>query len=317
MAGSNYEFDLRNFSFRKTGAHIRRYLWTALKFVLTVVSLTIVGYAVFALVYSTDEEKALKAENELYEQLYGQLPPKLDNIGADLERLARKDDIIYKDIFHSDPPQQDPMSSLDVFFGADSIPDSKLVFYTARKAERLVSEAAGVDSLFVQIVASLKGEGFVMPPMELPLKGLSYTQTGAGVGQKINPFYTTSAQHNGVDFIVSWDTPVFAPAAGIVSSVNHSLKGEGNTVTIKHKGGYITRYTHLADINVAGGQSVRKGAKIGTAGMSGNAYAPHLHYEVRRDSLVLDPLNYIFASVTPEEYSNMVYMALHTQQSMD
>ena len=65
------------------------------------------------------------------------------------------------------------------------------------------------------------------------------------------------------------------------------------------------------------GQSVRKGARIACAGMSGNSYAPHLHYEVRRDSTVLDPLNYIFASVTPEEYTNMEYMARHTRQSMD
>ena len=133
--------------------------------------------------------------------------------------------------------------------------------------------------------------------MELPLgSSISYTQTGAGTGTKINPFYTTPAQHNGVDFIVSQGTPILAPAPGLVSDVTRSRKGEGNTVTIKHKGGYITRYAHLSDIFVSRGQSVRKGARIATAGMSGNSYAPHLHYEVWRDSTVLDPLNYIFAS---------------------
>ncbi len=112
-------------------------------------------------------------------------------------------------------------------------------------------------------------------------------------------------------------TPVKAAADGVVSSVQHSRKGDGNTVTIKHKGGYRTRYAHLQDISVSQGQSVRKGRVIATAGMSGNSYAPHLHYEVWRDSTLLDPLNYIFASVSPEEYSNMVYMARHTRQTMD
>lgn len=293
------------------------YLWTALKFVLTVLSLTIVAYVVFALVYSTDEEKRIKEENELYASGYASLPPKLDKIGEDLERLSRKDDIIYKDIFHSEAPMDDPMSSLGLFFGSDSIPDSKLVFYTGAKAERLMADAAAVDSLFRRIVGSIKEEGFVMPPMEMPLEDISYTQTGAGIGTKINPFYTTTAQHNGVDFIVAQDTPVKASADGIVSDVNHSLKGEGNTVTIKHKGGYRTRYLHLYEIKVQQGQSVKKGKVIGTAGMSGNSYAPHLHYEVWRDSTLLDPLNHIFASVTPEEYTNMVYMARFTQQSMD
>lgn len=293
------------------------YLWTALKFVLTVLSLTIVAYVIFALVYSTDEEKRIKEENELYASGYASLPPKLDKIGEDLERLSRKDDIIYKDIFHSEAPMDDPMSSLGLFFGSDSIPDSKLVFYTGAKAERLMADAAAVDSLFRRIVGSIKEEGFVMPPMEMPLEDISYTQTGAGTGTKINPFYTTTAQHNGVDFIVAQDTPVKASADGIVSDVNHSLKGEGNTVTIKHKGGYRTRYLHLYEIKVQQGQSVKKGKVIGTAGMSGNSYAPHLHYEVWRDSTLLDPLNHIFASVTPEEYTNMVYMARFTQQSMD
>jgi len=312
-----YELDLRNFDIRKAGSHIAGTIWTIVKFALTVLSLLIVGYAVFALVYSTPEEKRLKAENKAYEELYGSLPPKLDEISQDIERLSRKDQVIYKDIFHSDPPQGDPVSSMGIFFGSDSIPDAKLVFYTAEKSARLVSDVAVVDSLFERIAKALQDPDFVKPPMHLPLDSLSYTQVGAGVGVKTNPFYTTDAHHNGVDFIVAQGTQVYAAADGIVSSVVRSRRGEGNTVTIKHPGGYYTRYSHLRESSVQQGQSVKQGRPIGTAGMSGNSYAPHLHYEVRRDSLVLDPLSYIFASVTPEEYSNMVYMAQYTRQSMD
>lgn len=317
MGAGKYEFDLRNISMRKAGGRITRAVWRGVKFVLSVLSLTVVAYTVVCLFSSTEEEKALKAENKSYEDLYPELPVRLSRIGAGLETLSGKDDSIYKDIFHSDPPADDPMSSLSIFFGSDSIPDTKLVFYTAHKADRLAEDAASVDSLFRNIVECLKREDFVMPPMELPLDSISYTQTGAGTGTKINPFYTTPAHHDGVDFIVAQGTGIFAPAPGIVSRVTRSRKGSGNTVTITHKGGYVTSYAHLSDIFVSQGQSVRKGARIGRAGMSGNSYAPHLHYEVRRDSTVLDPLNYIFASVTPEEYTNMVFMARHTQQSMD
>ncbi|MBO6169359.1 MAG: M23 family metallopeptidase [Bacteroidales bacterium] len=293
------------------------YAWTTLKFILTVLSLTVVAYAIVALVYSTDEEKELKLRLEQYQAIYPSMHERTSKIGEDLEMLSHKDDIIYKDIFHSEPPQEDPMSSLGIFFGSDSIPDAKLVFYTAAKADKLMGDAAGVDSLFRSIASSIRGGKLDVPPMSLPLESISYTKTGAGIGTKINPFYTTMAQHNGVDFIVAQDTPVLAAADGVVSAVSHSLKGEGNSVTIKHKSGYLTRYLHLYEIKVSKGQSVKKGKVIGSAGMSGNSYAPHLHYEVWRDSTLLDPLNYIFASVTPEEYSNMVYMARYTQQSMD
>ena len=109
-----------DFDIRKAGTRVAGTVWTIVKFVLTVVSLTIVGYAIFALVYSTPEEKRLKAENKAYEALYPELTPKLDAVGQDIERLARKDAIIYKDIFHADPPQGDPVSSLGIFFGSDT-----------------------------------------------------------------------------------------------------------------------------------------------------------------------------------------------------
>ena len=76
-------------------------------------------------------------------------------------------------------------------------------------------------------------------------------------------------------------------------------------------------YAHLSDISVKKDQKVTKGQKIGSVGMSGASYAPHLHYEVLKDGEYMDPVNYIFASVSPEEYANMLFMAVNTQQSMD
>ena len=296
---------------------IAKRLWTLLRFILTVLSLSALAYAALALLYSTPEEKRLQKENQAFAELYPSLSSRLEQVEGDIERLSVEDEVIYKDIFHSVPPPRDPVSSMDIFFGSDSIPDARLVFYTAEKADALLKDAETVDSLFARIAGALADKSFVMPPMTLPLDSLNYTQVGAGIGTKTNPFYTTDASHNGVDLIVGQGSPVYTAADGIVTRVNKSRRGEGNTVTIKHNGGYITRYSHLREIEVQQGQSVKKGREIGTVGMSGNSYAPHLHYEVRRDSLVLDPLSYIFASVTPEEYSNMVYMAAYTRQSMD
>ena len=111
--------------------------------------------------------------------------------------------------------------------------------------------------------------------------------------------------------------PVHAVADGYVKEVVKSRKGLGNVVTLDHENGYMTRYAHLADIEVRRGRKVKKGAKIGYVGVSGNSFAPHLHYEVIRDTTVLDPVNYFFASVSPDEYVNMLIMSASTGQSMD
>jgi murein DD-endopeptidase MepM/ murein hydrolase activator NlpD len=91
----------------------------------------------------------------------------------------------------------------------------------------------------------------------------------------------------------------------------------GNVVTIDHGNGIKTRYAHLADIEVRKGRAVKKGTRIGYVGVSGNSFAPHLHYEVLRHTVVLDPVNHLFASVGPEEYVNILIMSSMTGQSMD
>ena len=88
-------------------------------------------------------------------------------------------------------------------------------------------------------------------------------------------------------------------------------------VEIDHGNGYVTRYAHLADVEVREGRRLEKGTRIGYVGVSGNSFAPHLHYEVLKDTLVLDPVNHLFASVSPEEYMNILIMAVSTGQSLD
>jgi murein DD-endopeptidase MepM/ murein hydrolase activator NlpD len=137
------------------------------------------------------------------------------------------------------------------------------------------------------------------------------------VGDKINPFYKVSIRHNGLDIIAPAGDPVFAAADGTISEVIRSRKGLGNQVVIDHGNGYFTRYAHLADMEAVKGRKVRRGTRLGYVGVSGNSFAPHLHYEVLRDSVVLDPVNHLFASVTPEEYVSMLVMSVSTGQSLD
>lgn len=317
MADKGKEFDSISMVFRTATRHTWETVRMLLVFVLIVFSLTVLAYTVFALIFSTDTEKRLKRENRMYEKYVTELMEKEALIGDAIANLQYKDNEIYGNVFHSDAPNVDPMSSLNFLFASDSLPDTRLTSYTRDKSDQLLRQASAVDSIFLKIFTKVGTESFTPPPMTLPLKDINYPQVGASKGSKINPFYKAYVEHEGMDIIVARGTPVYASADGIVASGTGRHKGSGNIVEINHSGGYVTKYKHLDNIFVKAGQTVSRGQKIGTVGMSGNSSAPHLHWEVIRDGEHMDPMGFVFASVGPEEYANMLYMATGTKQSLD
>ena len=309
---SQYIFDKDDIKFRKKRTSVWAVVRRILVFFVATASMAVLYYLVFALFFSTEQQQRLRDENRMYEREYPELQRKEQLISDVIEGLRLKDDRIYEEIFSMSAPDLDPLSSVDFLKGMDSIPDTDIVIYAERKLDKAVAAAD-----FIRIMQAVADSGFVMPPMTNPLENFSFAQTGASVGEKINPFYKVPIMHNGLDMIAPSGAPVYAAADGVVRNVTRSRKGLGNVVEIDHGNGYVTRYAHLADVEVRKGRELKKGSRIGYVGVSGNSFAPHLHYEVMRDTLVMDPVNHLFASVTPDDYMNMLIMAASTGQSLD
>lgn len=310
-------YDKLNHSFKNATLSVWHLFGFVLRVFLVSVAFTIIGYGLFALIFSSDTEKRLKNDVKRLSALYDRLSVEEERIGDVITGLQLKDAYIYEQVFQSEAPNVDPVGNLDFLFGSDTIPDRHLVSYTMKKAVELELRADRVDAAFGRIFGILCGDGYTIPPMSSPVADITYPQIGAGKGEKIHPFYKTLSFHNGLDIIAQSGEPVLAAADGTVTAASRSSRGQGNIVEISHDGGYLTRYEHLSQISVTKGQKIRRGQKIGAVGMSGQAFAPHLHYEVLSDTLYLNPINHIFASVTPVEYSNMLFMAANTLQSMD
>lgn len=99
-------------------------------------------------------------------------------------------------------------------------------------------------------------------------------------------------RHTGVDLSAASGTPVVAALDG-TARVVHALTGYGLHVIIDHGGGLTTLYGHLDSVAVSDGESVSTGERIGTVGSTGNSTGPHLHFEVRRDGVAVDPQDYV------------------------
>lgn len=98
--------------------------------------------------------------------------------------------------------------------------------------------------------------------------------------------------HGGIDIAAPTGTPIRAARGGVVSRAGW-VGAYGFLVIVDHGGGWETRYAHLSRIDVQSGQRVAQGGVVGLVGSTGASTGPHLHFEVRRDGIALDPLAFL------------------------
>lgn len=114
----------------------------------------------------------------------------------------------------------------------------------------------------------------------------------SGYGNRVSPFTGRVSKHNGIDIASRQDTPVIAPAAGVVSYTGFD-SGLGKLVKINHGYGITTYYGHLAKAAVKVGQKVKRGDVIAYVGSTGLSTGPHLHYEIYVNDVPVNPMRYI------------------------
>lgn len=114
----------------------------------------------------------------------------------------------------------------------------------------------------------------------------------SGFGVRADPFNGHQSQHDGVDIASSMGSPVSVVAEGVVSHSGERA-GYGLLVEITHESGLITRYAHTSAVLVRVGDRVKKGQAIALVGTSGRSTGPHLHFEVVRNGVSVNPMRYL------------------------
>ena len=128
-------------------------------------------------------------------------------------------------------------------------------------------------------------------PNGKPLKNITVT---AAFGWRKHPITKKKSFHNGIDLRAKRKTEVYSTADGVVRySLRRNSGNYGRMIIISHNFGFETLYAHLDIVNVKVGDVVKKGQVIAKSGNSGRSSGPHLHYEVRYASKVLNPYYFI------------------------
>ncbi|MBN2509864.1 MAG: M23 family metallopeptidase [Spirochaetales bacterium] len=163
------------------------------------------------------------------------------------------------------------------------------------------SQIRNISAMLVNSAEYLEKIGEVISSQEkllVELPSIWPLERGLGVitnkmGPAIHPFTKQMYLHKGVDIAMRYGTGILAAANGKVVERGYEPRGFGHYVVIDHDYGFSTKYAHFERLYVDEGDTVVQGQTIGTMGSSGLSTGPHLHYEVRIGSEVVDPMYFI------------------------
>jgi murein DD-endopeptidase MepM/ murein hydrolase activator NlpD len=123
-----------------------------------------------------------------------------------------------------------------------------------------------------------------LPTFRWPVRGKVITSYGAKTNGKAN---------EGINLSVPEGTPVRAAEDGVVGYSGNEVKSFGNLVLVRHSNGYVTAYAHASEVLVKRGDAIKRGQIIAKSGQSGEVGSPQLHFEIRKGSSPVDPLQFL------------------------
>jgi len=271
----------------------------------------------------TPKEKALKRELHNMQLQYGLLNKKMDQIQDVMANIEDRDNNIYRLYFEANPIPEEQrragFGGINRYKDLEGFDNSKLIKETSKRMDiltkRLVVQSKSLDE--IADLAKEKGELLEAIPAIQPVNNEDLSRIASGYGWRTDPFTKVRKFHYGMDFTAPRGTPIYATGDGRVTRADSRSTGYGNHIRIDHGYGYTSLYGHLYKYNVRRGQRVKRGDVIGFVGSTGRSEAPHLHYEIFKDDNRINPINFYYGNLSPEEFDEVLERAQRENQSLD
>ena len=325
MSKVKYYYDSETLSYKKIERKKGRRLGVAL---LSITGSFLAGF-ILLIIYlnipqiETPKEKSLKRELNNLKLQYGLLNKKMAQIEDVMGNIEDRDDNIYRLYFEANPiPEEQRMAGfggINRYKDLEGFDNSKLITETTKRMDvlmkRLVVQSKSLDE--IADLAKEKENLLAAIPAIQPVKNEDLSRIASGYGWRTDPFTKVKKFHYGMDFTSPRGTPIYATGDGRVTRADSRSTGYGNHIRIDHGYGYTSLYAHLFKYNVRRGQRVKRGDVIGFVGSTGRSEAPHLHYEIFKDGDRINPINFYYGNLSPEEFSKILDKAQRENQSLD
>lgn len=325
MSKVKYYYDPDTLSYRKIEPKkSRRYRNIALFFLGSML------FGLLSLVFllntdliNTPRELSLQREVKNYELQFELLNKKMDQINDVLDNIADRDNNIYRLYFQANPIPDEQRKAgfggINRYKELEGFNNSEMVIATTKRLDiikkQMAIQSKSLDE--ITVLAAEKEKLLAAIPAIQPINNEDLTRMASGYGWRSDPFTKARKMHWGMDFTAPNGTPIYATGDGKVTRADNNASGYGKHIRIDHGYGYLSLYGHLSQYNVKEGQKVKRGDLIGFVGSTGRSEAPHLHYEVWKDEDRINPINFYYGSLTPEEYEEMLKYANQENQSLD
>lgn len=291
-------------------------------YILSGIVLGVVFLYLFLVFFPSPREKQLLREKEAMQSQMETLNRQVDQMQIVMTDLQQRDDNLYRVLFGAEPIplniRQGTQSKISYYEEIAQMTNSQLSADLSLKVDVLEKELYVQAKSYDEVLELAKTQEIRMEniPAIQPVLNKDLKRVASGYGVRIDPVYHVRKFHQGMDFTAPTGTEVFATGNAKVSFVGWK-QGYGNTVILDHGFGYQTLYAHLFKALVRKGQKVRRSDIIALVGNTGKSTGPHLHYEVRLHGKPVDPRNYYFYDLSPEEYDQMIQLSNNFGQMLD
>ena len=322
MAKKKYKINPETLAMEQVEHGFRYWVRQTGIYILAGVVIGILFLYLFLTFFPSPREKQLLRERASLESQLEVLNNQVDQMQVVMTDLQQRDDNLYRVLFGAEPiplsVRQGAQRKIDYYEQLAQMTNSELAADLSLKVDLLEKEIYVQAKSYDEVAQMAKEQEIRMEniPAIQPVMNKDLKRVASGYGMRIDPVYHVRKFHQGMDFTAPTGTEVFATGNAKVDFAGWK-QGYGNTVILDHGYGYKTLYAHLYKILVRKGQKVRRSDIIALVGNTGKSTGPHLHYEVRLNNKPVDPRNYYFYDLSPEEYDPMIQLSNNFGQMLD
>ena len=301
---------------------IRYWLRRSGGYIIGGICIGILFFYIFLYFFPSPREASLMQYNKNLTAQLRLMDQKVDQMQLVMSDMAQRDDNLYRAILGAEPiPLTARMGATQQISYYDSLAhmtNDQLVADVQRKIDILEKELYVQARSYEEVLELAKNQEVRMEniPAIQPVLNKDLKRMASGYGWRVDPVYHVRRFHEGMDFSAPIGTDIFATGNGVITFVGWK-QGYGNTIEIDHSFGYKTRYAHCSKLIARVGQKVKRGDVIALVGNTGKSMGPHLHYEVHYQGRPIDPRNFYFYDLSPDDYDKMVQLSSNMGNMLD